>query len=51
MIDMVLHHAQSGVTGAVDSEIVTKFGKAMVRILDQWFMAEELGPPPGDTGE
>lgn len=44
MLNMFLQHTQSGITGKVDAEAVTPDGKAMVRIRDHWFMADDLSP-------
>lgn len=42
MIGMKLTHA-SGVTGTVDAQSVLPNGEAVVRINDQWFLADEFG--------
>lgn len=42
MIGMTLTHRQSGLTGTVDAQTVSPDGRAMVRIEDRWFMADEV---------
>ncbi len=44
MLNMILHHAQSGITGKVEAVSVMPDGKAIAYIRDKWFVADELGP-------
>lgn len=43
MIGMKLSHARSGIVGIVDAVSVDPEGKAMCRIEDHWFFADECG--------
>lgn len=46
MLEMTLNHPQSGTTGPVDGVSVDPAGRAMVRICDAWFFADECEGKP-----